>query len=369
MADALARSYAAPLRPTYRADRSFEWNHAHGPDFSGPWPAVPEPPTKSFLGLQVRSRFGVPASILLNSRWVETYARLGFDLLTYKTVRGVARLCHPPPNWIFLDERSVKDGLADPNAALVRAATPPAAPSAATTAGSFGTPSVAPEVWEPDIAVARRACGPGQVLIVSVMGTARPDLSEAAFVGDFADLARRVAAGGADIVEADLSCPNVARREGEVYLDAARSAAIARAMKAAVGGRPVLLKIGAMPDRARLEEFLDRVAGVADGVVMINAPRRRIVDAAGTPVFGAGRERAGVAGGAVKSIALRVVGDAADYIARRGLALAVVGVGGIASAGDARPFLDAGAAAVQSATAATWNPWLAAELKAAAPEI
>ena len=107
MAEALARTLDTPVRPTYRTDRSFEWNHANGPDFAGPWPAVPETPEKEFFGLAVRSRFGVPASILLNSRWIDTYARLGFDLLTYKTVRSVKRLCYDVPNWRFLDPATV----------------------------------------------------------------------------------------------------------------------------------------------------------------------------------------------------------------------------------------------------------------------
>ena len=369
MTEARARSPDTAPRPTYRVDRSFEWNHANGPDFAGPWPAVPDTPMKDFFGRQVRSRFGVPASILLDSRWIEAYARLGFDLLTYKTVRSAARLCYPLPNWLFLDERSAADNLADPEAALVLAAAAPAAPDAATAGGSFGTPSVAPEAWQPDIAAARRALGPGQVLIVSLVGTARPGMSDEDFVGDFASLAARAVAGGADAVEADLSCPNVARREGEVYLDAPLSAGIADAMKRVAKDRPVLLKIGEIPDRAKMAEFLERIAGAADGVVMINAPSRRIVDRAGAPAFGTGRERAGVTGGAIKEIALRAVGDAARHVARRNLALKIVGVGGIVSAADARAFIDAGAYAVQSATAATWNPYLAAELKAAAPEI
>jgi dihydroorotate dehydrogenase len=194
-------------------------------------------------------------------------------------------------------------------------------------------------------------------------------LSEADFIADFAALARSVAENGADLVEADLSCPNVARREGEVYLDTKLSTEIARAAKAVAGGRPVLLKIGDIPDRAQMGVFLDSVADAADGVVMINAPSRRIVDASGAPAFGAGRERAGVTGAAVKSIALRAVRDAVDHIRRRGLPLKVIGVGGITSAADARAFLDVGAYAVQSATAATWNPYLAAEIKTAAPEI
>lgn len=372
MAEGLARD-AAPgalrPRPTYRTARSFAWNYANGPDFAGPWPAVPETPAKRFLGLSVRSRFGVPASILLNSRWIAAYARLGFDLLTYKTVRSVARICHPPPNWIFLDERSAAAAASDPAVPAALAAAPPAAPQRATLGGSFGIPSVAPETWAPDIAAAKRALAPGQVLIVSVVGTARPGLDAAAFVEDFARLAATAAANGADAVEADLSCPNVAKREGEVYLDAALSARIAAAAKQAIAGRPLLLKIGDIPDRAKLAEFLERVAGAADGVVMINAPSRRIVDRSGAPAFGAGRERAGLTGGAVRSVALRAVAAAAEIVARRQLALGIVGVGGIASAADARAFLEAGAAAVQAATAAAWNPNLAAEIKAAAPEI
>jgi dihydroorotate dehydrogenase (NAD+) catalytic subunit len=372
MADALARdlgSGGAVSRPTYRVDRSFEWNHANGPDFAGPWPAIPETPLKDFFGFKVHSRFGVPASILLNSRWIETYARLGFDLLTYKTVRSVARLCHAPPNWLFLDERSVAATLANPDAPAVLAARQPETPQAATAGGSFGIPSVAPDVWKPDIAAAKAALRAGQVLIVSVVGTARPDLSEQGFVADFAALAKSVAENGADVVEADLSCPNVARREGEVYLDTKLSTAIARATKAVAGDRPVLLKIGDIADRAQMAAFLDSVAGAADGVVMINAPSRRIVDGAGGAAFGVGRERAGVTGGAIKSIALSAVREAARHVARRGLPLKIIGVGGITSAADARAFLEAGAYAVQSATAATWNPHLAAEIKAQAPEI
>ena len=68
-------------------------------------------------------------------------------------------------------------------------------------------------------------------------------------------------------------------------------------------------------------------------------------------------------------MALRAVADAAGIVARRSLKLAIVGVGGVTSAADARAFIDAGAAAVQAATAAAWNPYLAAEIKAAAPEI
>src|SRR5437773_2561943 len=87
------------------------------------------------------------------------------------------------PTYRF-DKRSV----ADP--ALPVVVTPEAG---GTTAGSFGMPSVLPEIWMAEMEKCRAALGSGQVLIASVVGTAGPDVSEEAFVADFADLAARAA--------------------------------------------------------------------------------------------------------------------------------------------------------------------------------
>src|SRR5207253_1445975 len=96
--------------PVYRLDRTFEQNAAEGPAFAGPYVDVPGTPMKDFLGYRVASRIGMAASLLLNERWFELYSRLGFDLLTYKTIRSRARLAHPLPNWLYLDESSVAVG-------------------------------------------------------------------------------------------------------------------------------------------------------------------------------------------------------------------------------------------------------------------
>jgi dihydroorotate dehydrogenase len=356
-------------RPTYRFDKSFEWNYVHGPDFDAPWPEVPPTPMKSFFGLPVRSRFGIPASILPNSRWLETYARLGFDILTYKSVRRVARACGPARNWMFVDESSVAEAMRDAAAPVVVAAAAAADAGRATTAGSFGMPSMLPEIWMAEMERCRAALTSGQVLIASVVGTAGPDVSEEEFVADFADLAARAADAGAHILEINLSCPNVGKAEGQLYLDAALSGRIARAVKKATGGRPLLLKSGAIRDPAHFLNLLKAVAGAADGLVLINGPSRRIVNAAGAPAFGPGRERAGVTGAAVKPLALGAVKQALALIAEHKLPLEVVGCGGVTSPQDVRDFLAAGACAALSATGATLNPYLASQLKAQAPDI
>jgi len=90
-------------RLAYDLHATFEENARRGPLLGNDVPTVPETPTKRFLGLAVGSRFGIAAGLLPNSRWIGPYARRGFDLLTYKTVRSVARASHPMPNWVFVE--------------------------------------------------------------------------------------------------------------------------------------------------------------------------------------------------------------------------------------------------------------------------
>ncbi|MGE5147885.1 MAG: hypothetical protein ACM3N5_14120 [Candidatus Eiseniibacteriota bacterium] len=356
------------MRPTYRIDQSFEWNAANGPDYQGPWPAVPETALKEFLGLKVRSRLGVAASILTGARWVETYARLGFDILTYKTVRSAPRRCYDLPNWRFLDPATVADLANEDVAQRVLAATPER-PLEATAVGSFGMPSSAPSFWTGDIARCRALLEPGQILIVSVVATVGTDTTEADVIAEFETLARRVRQAGADAVEANLSCPNVGRREGEVYRNPELAAKVAAAIRRGAGGAPVTVKIGHIAEPALLEALLRALDGKADGVTMVNGASRRIVDATGALAFGQGRESAGVIGGDLHHLALDMVRRSSAIIRRDKLALKPIGVGGANSAERIRAFLDAGAAAVEAASGAVWNPHLAIEAKRALPDL
>src|SRR5580704_8376815 len=200
--------------PLYRFDRSFGQNAAAGPSFSAFYPDVPATPTKDFLGYRVASRIGIAASLVLNERWFELYSRLGFDLLTYKTIRSRERRAHALPNWLYVDEANAR---ADGAAALQAIGGVPAAPLFATAAGSIGMPSSPPETWRRDIRNCRARLRPGQVMIVSVVGTSDAETSEEDFVRDFAALTAEARDAGAQVVELNFSCPNVGRRESEVY--------------------------------------------------------------------------------------------------------------------------------------------------------
>jgi dihydroorotate dehydrogenase len=350
------------LLPVYRIDHTFEQNAAEGPFFTGPYAHVPKTPTKDFFGLRVASRIGMAASLLMNERWFELYSRLGFDLLTYKTVRSRARIAHPVPNWLFLDDTMelVRGSAVAP---LLTTRAIPAVPFAATAAGSIGMPSSSPEIWRGDIRRCRARLRPEQVMIVSVVGTADAETTQQQIVNDFSTLAGEVQQAGAQVVELNFSCPNVGQRESEVYRDIEVATRIAKAARAVVGSTPLLVKIGPIETPGLMADLLRHLSGVVDGVVMINAPSRLMVDASGASAFGTRRERAGMMGGAVFEIAMQCVRTAVDIVQRDGLGLRILAVGGVCSAERVKAFADAGAYAVLGASACAWDPYLAIRAK------
>ncbi len=350
--------------PMYRFDKSFEENAALGPRFDEPFPQVPIVPKKSFFGLEVNSRFGIAAGPGINAKWLSAYSRLGFDILTYKTVRLYERIAHPVPNFAFIDPRS--NVSADDSTANTLAA--PTLPlEIAPTGGSIGMPSLPPEFWQRDIEVAKHALRDGQVLIVSIVGTTQPGMLQKTFVSEFETLARMVVNAGADMVEANLSCPNVNVAEGAVYKDLALSREIALAVRRGAGGRPVLLKVGYLGDS--LDAFLRAVAGAADGVVMMNALARKVELADGRPYFGPSRHMAGVHGGAIFELSLNAVKQATQLIRAERLDLHIIGVGGASTPERAAAYIDEGADAALVASSAMLLPFIACALKAQRPDV
>src|SRR6188474_1794120 len=81
----------------YDRSKSYEWNYEHVPmPVDMQVPVVPG--EWQFCGLPVDSPLGIPAGPLLNGRWILYYASLGFDVLTYKTVRSRERASYALPN-------------------------------------------------------------------------------------------------------------------------------------------------------------------------------------------------------------------------------------------------------------------------------
>ena len=317
---------------------------------------------KSFLGYPVRSRLGIAAGLLSNSRWVLPYAQRGFDLLTYKTVRSSARPCYPLPNWVFVEDSSPPDG------PVFVAETRPEDPAQISSSVCFGMPSHAPEVWREDVRRTRSGLQAGQLLIVSVVATPYPT----SFINDIADDFARCAAwaveAGAHLVEANLSCPNVCSTEGTLYQDTCSSQTVVQRIRDAIGRIPLLVKVGTWTSPDAMRHFLHGMDGLADGLTLVNCISRPVLRRDSQPVFGPRFRTAGVLGRAIHAPSVQLVRSVRECIATDRLELCIAAVGGASTVGDCDDFFSAGADAVLFGSAPMYVPNLAMEAKRAHPE-
>ena len=360
------------MTATYNTALSYDQNYRAGPVFDGTLPDLADLneglPSAEFLGYRVNSTLGVPAGPLLNSAYIRLYADLGFDVLTYKTVRTGAQPCHPFPNVRPVGTESGWYATSDPQkpALYTLPAEPPVAELSITN--SFGMPSQPPEIWQADVTRAKAALQTGQVLVVSVVGTARPGGTLEELAADFGRAAGLAAQAGADVIEANLSCPNVQSGEGSLYQSPTAVGLVAGALEETLGQTktPFLLKIGYMTDAGLVRQVMlaARQNGAA-GLAAINTIPARVYDRAGQPALpGVGRLVSGICGAGIKEAGLEMAGRL--LTARHELNLpdfALVGVGGVMTGLDALDYLKLGIDGVQSGTGAMWRPDLAAEFK------
>ena len=343
------------LPPTYDHLRSYEENRDEGPFFSGPVPRRKIPSRRvRFLGFPVNSPVGIAAGPLLDSKWIALYAKLGFDILTYKTVRTREAKAHSLPNILFLKpEGQVYPGEAPLVASSERSRYP------VSITNSFGMPSWDPERWIPDVRKARASLREGQLLSVSVVGSDTSSLQ--ALASDYARCAELAFDAGAHLIELNLSCPNVHGACASVYLDPESAEAVSRAVRGAVGKQKVLVKLGYYEERPRLEMVLRAVLPHVDGIAAINTVSRPVRSPDGKVAL-PGRERSGICGAAIRSAALGTVEQLCSLREKLLAEFAVVGVGGIMTPADAMAHLRVGADAVMMATAPMYDPYLAMRL-------
>ncbi len=147
------------------------------------------------------------------------------------------------------------------------------------------------------------------------------------------------AAEGIDILEINISCPNV-RHGGMAFgTDPGAARAVTEAVKA-VTHKPVYMKLSPnVTDIVAIARACEQ--GGADGITLINTLLGMVIDPrTGRPIVST--KMSGFSGPAIKPVALRMVYQVAGAVA-----LPVIGVGGIATADDVIEFMSAGASAVQ----------------------
>ena len=333
------------LTKTYRSnyDNAPEPADVDVPSMSGDW---------TFCGRAVPSPLGIPAGPLLNGRWVLYYASLGFDVLTYKTVRSSHRECYELPNLVPVETGQLtgsEERLAESSAMN------------GNWAVSFGMPSSDPEVWRRDIEETRNRLVTEKLLSVSVVGTVQPGWSIDDLAADYAKCARWAVDAGADTIETNFSCPNVETCDGQLYQNPTEAAIVAETVRQAIGDRPLILKIGHMTESSDAEELLDAVGPSATAIAMTNSVATTVRGQNGELLF-AGQQR-GICGRATFDASLRQTNLFSELVRERGDTLRIISVGGVSTADHVRTCLKAGAESVHIATAAMIDPNVALEIR------
>ena len=171
---------------------------------------------------------------------------------------------------------------------------------------------------------------------------------------DYIEVVERLGDEPVDLLEINISCPNV--KEGGIAFgqDPKAVEAITREVKKHAK-QPVIMKLSPnVTDIAVMAKAAE--AGGADVLSLINTLTGMKIDI-NRRAFAIANKTGGMSGPAVKPVAVRMVYQVANTVS-----LPIIGMGGIATAEDALEFIMAGATAVSVGTANFYNPYATVEI-------
>lgn len=171
---------------------------------------------------------------------------------------------------------------------------------------------------------------------------------------DYCEVVERLADQPVDMLEINISCPNV--KEGGIAFgqDPKAVEAITREVKKHAK-QPVIMKLSPnVTDITVMAKAAE--AGGADAISLINTLTGMKIDIRRRS-FALANKTGGMSGPAIKPVAVRMVWQCANAVK-----IPIVGMGGIMTAEDAIEFLMAGATAVSVGAANFINPYATAEI-------
>ncbi len=171
---------------------------------------------------------------------------------------------------------------------------------------------------------------------------------------DYVEVVERLADEPVDLLEINISCPNV--KEGGIAFgqDPKAVERITAAVKAKAK-QPIIMKLS--PNVTDITVMAKAaVAGGADALSLINTLTGMKIDV-DRRKFILANKTGGLSGPAIKPVAVRMVYQVANAVD-----VPIIGMGGIATAYDALEFIMAGATAVAVGTATFNNPFATVEV-------
>ena len=173
-------------------------------------------------------------------------------------------------------------------------------------------------------------------------------------VEDYLDVVERLSDEEIDMLEINVSCPNV--KEGAIAFGQ-RAEALYRITEAVKGKakQPVIMKLS--PNVTDITEMAKAAeAAGADAISLINTITGMKIDVERRQ-FVLANKTGGLSGPAIKPVAVRMV-----YQAAHAVKIPVIGMGGIMTASDALEFILAGASAVAVGAANFINPYATVQI-------
>lgn len=171
---------------------------------------------------------------------------------------------------------------------------------------------------------------------------------------DYCEVVKRLASQPVDMLEINISCPNV--KEGGIAFgqDPKAVEEITKEIKK-YAKQPVIMKLS--PNVTDITEMAKAAeAGGADVISLINTITGMKIDVH-RRTFALANKTGGLSGPAIHPIAVRMVYEVAQAVR-----IPIIGMGGIATAEDALELILAGAAAVSVGTASFHNPTVTMEI-------
>ncbi|GHV87340.1 dihydroorotate dehydrogenase [Spirochaetia bacterium] len=180
----------------------------------------------------------------------------------------------------------------------------------------------------------------GSAVIANLSGSA---------VEEYAEGAVLLNASSIDMIELNISCPNVKAGGMTFGLDPEAAASVVHPVRKAAPDKPLMVKLSPnAPDLAAVARAC--VSAGADALSLVNTFKAMAIDIkARKPVFD--NISAGLSGPAIRPIALRMVWELYDAVK-----VPIVGMGGISNTNDALEFLMAGAMAIEVGSATFAHP-------------
>ena len=173
-------------------------------------------------------------------------------------------------------------------------------------------------------------------------------------VGDYLRVVERLAGQEIDMLEVNISCPNVEHGGIAFGQEPGMVEYITKEVKR-IAAQPVSMKL--TPNVTDITEIAKAAeAGGADALSLINTITGMRIDVK-KRTFSVANRTGGLSGPAIKPVALRMVWQTC-----RAVRIPVIGMGGIQSAEDALEFIMAGAAAVAVGTANFRDPHAMTEI-------